>query len=278
SDGNIEFMGRHDHQVKVRGYRIELEEIEAILGQAPRVRACAVTAPADGSGNNYLVGYVVSEGGGSSSELRDFLHQRLPGYMVPSVFIYLESLPVTPSGKVNRRALPSPERDLANESASVAPRTATEEILVRIWKEVLHVQGIGIEVNFFEMGGYSLSATRVMTRLRQELGVEVRIRDLFAWPILADLARALESAARSTLPAIIRVDRGERLPLSYAQQRLWFLAQMEGASEAYHIPVGVRLYGRLDRRALKMALDRIVARHEPLRTTFLMVEGEPWQR
>src|SRR5262245_47554911 len=188
--------------------------------------------------------------------------------MVPAVIVELEALPLTPNGKVDRRALPEPEGEAYARRGYEPPEGEIERELARIWGELLKVERVGRRDNFFELGGHSLLAVQVLSRLRQRLGVEVALADLFAHPVLADLARKVGGAARAELPPIRVVDRSERLELSYAQQRLWFLAQLEGASEAYHIPGGLRLRGDLDRRALRRALDRIVSRHEALRTTF----------
>src|SRR5262249_33565643 len=219
-----------------------------------------------------------SEGRVGAEGLRRYLGQRLPEYMVPVVYVRMEKLPLSANGKVDRKALPAPEGDAYGTHRYEPPVGDMERAVAGIWAELVKVEQIGRQDNFFELGGHSLLAVRVMTRLWQELGVEATIQDLFTWPILADLARALESAARSTLPAIIRVERGGRLPLSYAPQRLWVFTQMGGVSEAYHIPFGVRLRGELNGTALRQALDRIVERHEALRTTFVTVDGEPVQR
>jgi hypothetical protein len=184
--------------------------------------------------------------------------------MVPAAYVRLESLPLTPNGKLDRRALES-VKELAprrEERKYEGPRTAVEEMLCGIWEEVLNVERVGIHHNFFELGGHSLLALRVIARVRKALGVEVEIGYLFEQPVLSDFVRGVESARQTQLPAITRTQREGRIPLSYGQQRLWFLAQMEGGSGAYHMPFGWRLQGDLDRSALVRALDRLVARHE----------------
>ena len=272
-DGNIEFLGRNDFQVKIRGFRIELGEIEARLGEYPGVREAVVVAREDTSGDQRLVAYYTEANSDElqageaepvsvgAEELRSHLSGLLPEYMVPAAYVRLESLPLTANGKLDRKALPAPDGDAYSTRGYEAPEGEIEEKLAAVWAEVLKVERVGRNDNFFALGGHSLLAVRTVTRLRQELGVEIAIRDLFAYPVLADLARVLESAAPCALPPISRVERRERLPLSFAQQRLWFLAQMEGVSEAYHVPFGLRLKGDLDHAALRRALDRLSLIH-----------------
>jgi hypothetical protein len=213
-----------------------------------------------------------------ADQLRTHLLASLPEYMMPAAYVRLERMPLTPSGKLNRKALPAPEADAYAMHEYEAPVGEIETALAEMWAEMLKVERVGRHDNFFELGGHSLLAVRVTSRIRLVLGIEVPIRDLFARPVLADFARALEDATPSRLPAITPAERGGPLPLSFAQQRLWFLAQMEGVSEAYHIVFGVRLKGDLNSRALCQALDRIVVRHEALRTVFIQVDGEPIQK
>src|SRR5579864_4352276 len=280
SDGNIEFLGRNDFQVKIRGFRIELGEIEARLMEYEGIQEAAVLAREDMPGDKRLVAYYTAREQNSlgAQELRAHVATKLPEYMVPAAYVRLESLPLTPNGKLNRKALPAPEGDAYGVRQYEAPQGAIEELLAGIWAELLHLKRVGRHDNFFELGGHSLMAVTLVERLAQALKVEVAIRDLFAWPVLQDFASALAIAAHAELSAIPRAPRGERIPLSPAQQRLWFLAQMEGVSQAYHIPMGLQLKGGLDRAALRKALDRMVARHEVLRTTFAFVEGEPVQQ
>jgi amino acid adenylation domain-containing protein len=274
-DGTLEFLGRTDAQVKVRGFRIEPGEIEAVLRGHERVTDCVVVAREDVPGDRRLVAYVV--GAVETEALREHLRQSLPEYMVPAAFVALDALPLTPNGKLDRKALPAP--DLASaEKRYVAPRTPVEEVLAGIWAEVLGRERVGVTESFFELGGHSLLATRLISRVRQVLGVEVALGEVFRSPVLADLSRAIEDAARTELPPIERADRGARLPLSFAQQRLWFLEQMGELGSTYHLATRLRLQGELDRGALVRTLDRIVERHEALRTTFVMMEGEPVQR
>ncbi|MGA7893129.1 MAG: amino acid adenylation domain-containing protein, partial [Candidatus Sulfotelmatobacter sp.] len=275
-------------QVKIRGFRIELGEIEARLAEHPEVREAVVLAREDTAGEKRLVAYYTcreSSGGVSESSvesvgaerLRAHLSAVVPDYMVPAAYVRMERLPLTPSGKLDRKALPAPEQGAYAVRGYEAPVGEMETKLAEVWAEVLQLEKVGRHDNFFELGGHSLLAVRAVSRLQQVLSVEVAIRDLFVHPELADLARHLQGAAHAELSRIIPVQRSGRLPLSFAQQRLWFLAQMEGASEAYHIPFGLHLKGDLNRTALRRALDRILVRHEVLRTTFAFHDGEPVQ-
>ena len=211
-------------------------------------------------------------------QLRTHLASALPDYMVPSVYVALDALPLTPHGKLDRKALPAPEGDAYIRRGYEAPQGPVEERLASIWSELLGLERVGRHDNFFECGGHSIMAVQLVSRLRQALNVEVPLSVLFARPVLMDFAAEIPNALESRLPAIVPVGRDGALPLSFAQQRLWFLAQIQGASAAYHIAGGLRLRGKLDRQALQQALDRIVARHEALRTTFVMRDGEAMQR
>ena len=281
-DGNLEFLGRLDHQVKVRGFRIELGEIEAVLGRHPGVQEAVVLAREDSPGEKRLVAYVVAQEGPapSGSELRGFLRERLPEYMVPSAFVGLPALPLTPNGKVDRKALPAPEgRGVAE--GYVPPCTPTEELLAGIWAEVLRQERVGRQDNFFALGGHSLVAIRVVSRVRDTFGVELPVRCVFESPTVAELSAAVEAARgeqRPAMPPIEPLSREGALALSFAQERLWFLDQLEGPSAAYNIPAGLRLSGPLDVVALERSLGEMVRRHEVLRTSFPTVEGVAVQR
>src|SRR6185312_14441572 len=284
-DGVIEYLGRMDHQVKIRGYRIELGEIEARLNEHQGVREAVVLAREDTPGAQRLVAYYTSSSSGDAEQeivgaeqLRLHLSASLPDYMVPAAYVRLESLPLTHNGKLDRKALPAPDSDAYSTPAYEPPQGEIETKLAQVWAEVLKLGKVGRHDNFFDLGGHSLLAVRVMVRVREALQVEVTIKDLFAHPVLTDLARALAGASSAQLSPIVPVVRGAHLPLSFAQQRLWFLAQMEGVSQAYHMHMGWRLKGSLDCAALRKALDRIVVRHEALRTIFAMVDEEPVQR
>ncbi|HVG45522.1 MAG TPA: amino acid adenylation domain-containing protein, partial [Longimicrobium sp.] len=278
ADGVLEYLGRTDHQVKLRGFRVELGEIEARLLEHAGVREAVVLLREDRPGDKRLVAYYVAAAPVEVEGLRGHLGERLPEYMVPAACVRLDALPLTPNGKVDRKALPAPEGDAYASRGYEAPVGETEAALAEVWSELLGVERVGRGDHFFELGGHSLLAVRVISRVRQVLGADMGITDLFERPVLADLARAIESAVRTELPPIERVERGGRLPLSFAQQRLWFLEQMGDLGSTYHIPTRLRLGGALDRAALRRALDAILARHEALRTTFVEVEGEPVQR
>ncbi|AVH63712.1 non-ribosomal peptide synthetase [Nostoc sp. 'Peltigera membranacea cyanobiont' N6] len=282
-DGNIEYLGRIDNQVKIRGFRIELGEIEAALSQHPHVQASCVIAREDNRGDKRLVAYIVlqPEQTPTVQELRSFLKERLPEYMVPSAIVLLESLPVTPNGKIDRRALPAPEPSSESRDKYVAPRTPIEEILALIWQQVLKVELVGRYDNFFELGGHSLLATQLVSRVRSSLKVELPLRSLFAAPTIAQLALLIQQLQQqdielSALPISKRVENAN-LPLSYAQQRLWFLDQLEPNSGSYNIPFGLRLVGSLNFAALEQSLIEIIYRHEALRTNFVTVDGKPTQ-
>jgi amino acid adenylation domain-containing protein len=277
ADGRLEFVARVDEQVKIRGFRIEPGEIEACLAEHPAVGQAAVLAREDTPGDQRLVAYYVCPEAVEAESLRAHLTERLPEYMVPAAYVRLEAFPLTPNGKLDRKALPAPEGHAYATRAYEAPSGEIETALAEIWSDVLGVERVGRHHHFFELGGHSLLAVRVISRVRQVLQLDAALGDLFVRPVLADFARALETAGRAELPAIEPADRGGRLALSFAQQRLWFLEQLGSAGAAYHIPTRLRLRGELDREALGRALDRIVARHEALRTTFHAVDGQPEQ-
>ena len=267
-DGVLEFLGRVDHQVKIRGYRIELEEIEAALAALEGVRQAAVVAQ-----DQRLIAYVAGEA--TAEELRGALRKRLPGYMVPAAFVFLPALPLNVSGKVDRRALPPPTD--APADSWVPPRTPLEVALAGIWSQCLGVERIGLHDDFFALGGHSLLLTQVISHIRKELGVEVPIRAFFEAPVLADLVAAVERAGRADLPPIRPVPRDGELPLSFAQERLWFLAQLDPGSLAYHVPRVVRITGDYKPPAMEAAYEALVARHEIFRTVLRMVDGRPVQ-
>jgi amino acid adenylation domain-containing protein len=285
--GELDYLGRLDTQVKVRGFRIELGEVESVLSAHEAIGEAAVEVRGDASG---LVAYVVGRGGAAPpppSELRAWLAERLPDYMVPSGFVALDALPLTSNGKLDRKALPEPAA--GGGETGRAPRTPSEELVAGIWREVLAVERVGAEENFFELGGHSLLATQVMTRLRRAFGVELPLRTLFETPTVEGLARAAEaararasssgaSAAAGSAPALRAIaGRGAESPLSFAQQRLWFLEQLEPGGSFYHVSGAVRLRGSLDHAALDAALAEVVRRHEALRTGFVSRGGEPVQ-
>ncbi|HEY0372253.1 MAG TPA: condensation domain-containing protein, partial [Thermoanaerobaculia bacterium] len=281
ADGSIEFIGRNDAQVKIRGFRIELGEIEAKLAQCEGVREAVVIAREDVPGDKRLVAYVVWSAAATLplSALRETLSRDLPEYMVPSAFVQLESLPLTTNGKLDRKALPAPDALSLVTREYEAPQGELEEKLAAIWCELLRVDQVGRHDNFFELGGHSLLAVQLISRIRATLGVDIPLRDLFAQSSLQALAETVRRAGASTLERIELADRSQHLPLSLAQQRLWFLAQLDpAASAAYHMPAALRLTGNLDLASLRAALNHLVARHESLRTSFAVVAGVPYQQ
>ncbi|HYW09307.1 MAG TPA: amino acid adenylation domain-containing protein, partial [Longimicrobium sp.] len=277
ADGELEYLGRTDHQVKVRGYRIELGEIEARLLSHPDVREAVVLAREDAPGDRRLVAYYVGAEAVDAEALRTQLAATLPEYMVPAAYVRLDALPLTPNGKVDRKALPAPEAAAYGTRGYEAPAGPVETAVAEVWAEVLGVERVGRGDNFFELGGHSLLAVRLGSRLRQALGVEVTLGHLFTHPMLADFTRGLERGA-PMLPPMAPAAAAERVALSFGQRGLWFLERMGRAGPAYHVPIQLRLRGELGVAALRRALDRIVARHEALRTTFAQVDGEPVQR
>ncbi len=283
-DGSIEFLGRADNQVKIRGFRIELGEIEAELSQHPQVGEIALRVREDEPGNKYLVAYIVPREAvlPTVSELRSFLKQKLPDYMVPSAFVMLDALPLTPNGKVDRRTLPAPERArFGAEKTFTSPRTPVEEVLAGIWAQVLEIEPVGIHDNFFELGGHSLLATQVIYRVRSALQVELPLRCLFESPTIAGLAESIEAIMKAgqelKAPPIVPVPRHGILPLSFAQERLWLMDRLEQNNTAYNIPAALRFIGSLNIAALEQSFNEIVRRHEVLRTTFTVVDGQPIQ-
>jgi amino acid adenylation domain-containing protein len=282
ADGPLEYLGRTDFQVKVRGFRIEPGEIEAALERHPRVREAAVVVREDAPGAARLVGYVVPEGGAAvdPAELRDFLAERLPEYMVPAATVVLERFPLSPNGKVDRKALPAPDAD-GGAGEAPEPRTPTEEMVAGIYAEVLQLPRVGPQDDFFALGGHSLLATRVVSRVRALFGAELPLRTVFEAPGVAALAERVDAAVRAGVgtaaPPLVPVPRDLPLPASFAQQRLWFIQQMEPRSSAYNMPYALRLRGALDVGAMEQALDALRARHESLRTVFAMGEDGPVQ-
>jgi amino acid adenylation domain-containing protein len=275
ADGTLAYLGRNDFQVKIRGFRIELGEIEARLVECAGVSDAVVVAREDTPGSPQLVAYYVATGGEAlhAGQLRAHLAERLPEYMVPAAYVRLEALPLTANGKLDRKALPAADRDAFATRDFEPPQGETETLLAAIWADVLKVERVGREDNFFALGGHSLLATRVITRVRQRLGVELALRGLFETATLAGLGRLLQTEKAVVLAAelvLAPVDRSEGLPLSFAQQGLWFLEQMEPGKGSYNLPVVLRLRGELDAGMLEVALAGVVARHEVLRTRFVL--------
>src|SRR6266498_2223177 len=282
-DGRLEYLGRTDQQVKVRGYRIELGEIEARLAEHAAVAQAAAVAREE-AGEKRLVAYVVTKDGEESrvGELREYLKERLPDYMAPWAYVRLERLPLTANGKVDKKALPQPEMAGGEPDESYRkPRTEVEEVMAGIWRRVLGVERVGAEGNFFELGGHSLLATRAVSKVREVFKVELPLRTIFEEKTLAGLSRRVEAELRAgaglQTPPIERAPRGESLPLSFAQQRLWFIDQLEPGGAMYNIPSALRVRGELRRESLESALGEVVRRHEVLRTRFEIRGGQPVQ-
>lgn len=283
-DGNIEFLGREDHQVKVRGFRVELGEVEAVLNESPELKEAVVMVKGSGAIDQRLIAYVVPahEQWPPVSRLRDFLKLRLPDYMLPSDIVYLSALPRLPNGKIDRRALPASEGLSPGLGQTCDPPLShAEETLAMIWAEVLEHDRVGRHDNFFELGGHSLLATRVIARVRAALGIQLPVRIIFEAPTVAEMAEAITKIRRAEQDTIHqpikRVSRDAELPLSYAQQRLWFLDHFEPGTYAYNMSGLLRLTGPLDLMALGRSLNDIVRRHESLRTIFPASNGKPFQ-
>ncbi|MET8573190.1 condensation domain-containing protein, partial [Streptomyces sp. NPDC004783] len=275
-----------DEQVKIRGFRIEPGEVEEVLAGHEAVARVAVVVREDRPGDRRLVAYVVPADGqgdaaGLAGVLREYARGVLPDYLVPAAFVALESLPLNPNGKLDRPALPVP--DYAALVSGRGPRTPQEEILAGLFAEVLGLERVGVDDDFFTLGGHSLTATRLAARMSALFGVDAGVRTVFEAPTVERLAQFVTArpaggndAVREPLRAV--AERGERVPLSYAQQRLWFIDRLEPDSGLYNVPFAVRMTGGLDREALRQALADVVARHESLRTVFPEERGAAWQR
>jgi non-ribosomal peptide synthetase component F/acyl carrier protein len=278
ADGAIEYLGRIDQQVKLRGFRIELGEIEARLQSHPAVRQALVLVREDRPGDRRLVAYVVPHAEAPAIDsLREHLAEALPDYMLPAAFVSLPTLPLSPNGKLDRKALPLPEYGADNHELT-PPRNAQEQALAQVWQAVLGLQAVGIHDNFFALGGHSLLATQLVARLRRQLGIELPLRTVFEAPTIAQMVERLpasDAAVEQPIAVAPRPASGlAALPLSHAQQGMWFIQQLEPNSAAYHIPSAARLRGHLDRAALHAAFQALVQRHEALRTSFQEQNGE----
>jgi amino acid adenylation domain-containing protein len=281
-DGNVEPLGRADQQVKIRGFRVELGEVEAALGMHPGVREAVVIAREDRPGDKRLVGYFVAERAATpaSGELREFIKEKLPDYMIPSAFVLMERLPLTPNKKVDRRGLPAPlQAELTQNAGCVFPTTPVEGKLSNILAKLLKLERVGLHDNFFELGGHSLLAIRLIARVREEFNIELPLREFFESPTVSKVAslveRLLESKPGSRVPAPKPVARDGELPLSFSQQRLWFVDQLEPGNPAYNIFAAIRLSGRLDVVALEQSINEVLRRHEIMRTSFAAIDGQP---
>ncbi|WP_144716309.1 non-ribosomal peptide synthetase, partial [Flavobacterium anhuiense] len=276
-DGNIEYIGRKDDQVKIRGFRIELGEIENVLSSLPGITQCCVLAKEDASKNKRLVGYVVVDKELNKNQIQEYLKLSLPEFMVPMIWIQLESFPLTTNGKLNKRLLPEPDNSDLSSREYAAPRNKIETQLAVIWQNLLGVERVGVYDNFFELGGHSLLATRLVSMIRKDLRIEVSLREVFEYATISELgAHILVQSEGGGLPSIVAENNPERIPLSFSQERLWFLDQLQGSTE-YHIPIVLRLEGALDVSILEQTLKEIVFRHEVLRSMLLSEEGIGYQ-
>ncbi|RKH04264.1 amino acid adenylation domain-containing protein [Corallococcus sp. CA053C] len=283
ADGQLEFLGRLDGQVKLRGFRVELGEVEAVLRALPDVRDVVVIVREDTPGLRRLVAYVVQpESSFAPDVLRQALARRLPEHMVPSAFVRMDTLPLSPSGKVNRNGLPAPTEETKSPDDYVAPLTSVEKVIADIWASLLVLPRVGLQDHFFELGGHSLLATQVVSRLREAFQVDLSLRVLFEAPTVAGLAARLEEllhgAHRKPAPPLVPQPRDGLIPQSFSQQRLWFISQLDTSAHAYNVPLVTRLRGPLEVRALEESLGALIRRHEVLRTTFDEVDGQPVQR
>ena len=276
-DGSIEFLGRIDDQVKIHGFRIELGEIESALNECRLVHQAVVLSRQDVNRTNRLIGYVVPEGEYNKQAIISYLQTRLPEYMIPGLWVEMDSFPLTRNGKIDKKALPDADITDLVSNVYVAPRNETEQALARIWQQLLGLERVGIYDNFFEIGGHSLLAMRVVSSVRRELNIELNIRNLFVFPIVADLGAHLDEQNKGDiLPSIVTGARPEHIPLSFSQERLWFIDRLEGSGQ-YHMPSVLRLKGSLNREALRRTLVGIINRHEVLRTVILEHEGQGYQ-
>jgi amino acid adenylation domain-containing protein len=279
-DGAIEYLGRNDFQVKIRGFRIELGEIEAGLHACEGVADAVVLAREDRPGDMRLVAYVVPKDGAepTPASLREQLARGLAEHMLPALFLFLPALPVSANGKLDRRALPAPDPAALAQRSFEPPLGMLETRVAEVWQELLGVERVGRHDHFFELGGHSLLAMRLVNRVQQVLGLRPGVRSVFAQPTLAGFSALLAGLQRETLEPLVAVDRSRPLPLSHSQQRLWYIHQIENGSTQYHLPTALRLRGPLDIAALQAAFDRILARHEILRTGYGIIDGTPMQR
>ncbi|MBK5304161.1 MULTISPECIES: non-ribosomal peptide synthetase [Gammaproteobacteria] len=281
-DGNIQYIGRVDHQVKIRGFRIELGEIEAVLSGLDDVSDVAVLLHEEADGDKKLLAFAVALTGRelNADRLREAASKKLPEYMVPGMFVFLDAMPITANGKIDRKQLPIPQDLRVNRRDSyIEPSGEVEVALALFLAELLKLDRVGAQDSFFDLGGHSLLAIQLLSKIRETMGLDISLLDFFNAPTVAGLARKIakvQTPARE-LPPMMAVPRGELLPLSFAQERLWFLSQLEPESGAYNVPVTLRITGPLDTRVMERALNALVARHEILRTRFVTREGKPLQ-
>jgi len=277
-DGNLEYIGRRDTQVKINGFRIELGEVESLLNQAPSVRTAVVVARKDQSGSTRLVAYVVAEDTFDKNAASAYLLSKAPAHLVPAFWVEMNLIPLSATGKVDLKALPEVDISAQIGKTYLDPKSETEKLLVGLWMEVLPLAQIGIRDNFFEIGGHSLLAMRVVSSIRESLRKEIKVKDIFSYPTIETLAQYLDGlqGSETGLSAWIGLPRAEKIPLSYSQQRLWFIDQFAGSTQ-YHMPTVLRLTNELDSATLEAALKALVDRHETLRTVFKSENGQACQ-
>ncbi|MHB1392564.1 MAG: amino acid adenylation domain-containing protein [Clostridia bacterium] len=277
-DGNIEFLGRIDHQVKIRGFRIELGEIESQLLSHANIKEAVVIAREEESGSKYLCAYIVGDKEVTVGELREHLSKVLPDYMIPPYFIQLEKMPLTPNGKIDRKALPEPDGSITTGVEFEAARNEVEEKLVTIWKEVLKADRVGINDNFFDLGGHSLKATSMAAKIHKEFEVNIPLKEIFKSPTIKGVASYIMSSEKDEVSVIQPVERRDYYPTSSAQKRIYIIDQMEENRTSYTMPEAILVEGELDRNKLEKIFKELVNRHEAFRTSFEMVNGEIVQR
>ncbi|WP_416654229.1 non-ribosomal peptide synthase/polyketide synthase [Bacillus amyloliquefaciens] len=276
-DGNIEYAGRMDHQVKIRGYRIELGEVEAALLSLEPVQEAVVLARENADGQSDLYAYFTMEQSLPLSQLKEKLADQIPGYMIPSYFIQLEKLPLTSNGKVNRRALPMPEAGLQTGIDYVAPRTSMEEQLVCIWQDVLKVKEIGVKDNFFDLGGHSLRGMTLIAKIHKQFSKNISLREVFQCPTVEEMAKAIAEAEADRPDYIPAAEEKDVYPVSSVQKMVYLSTQIEGGELSYNMPGILTLEGKIDMNRLQTAFQRLIQRHESLRTGFEMIRGELMQ-
>ncbi|WP_155985344.1 condensation domain-containing protein, partial [Paenibacillus maysiensis] len=277
-DGNVDFIGRIDYQVKIRGFRIELGEIETALLRFPGVKQAVVTDRTDEQGQKYLCGYVAADASLQLSDLLSQLKQELPAHMVPARLVSLDKLPLTPNGKIDRKALPEPTGEVEAGREYVAPRTTLETRLALIWQQVLGIARVGVQDDFFDLGGHSLRASTLVSKIRKELQVEVPLREVFRYTTIEQLAQRIGGLRQQETYEITKAAEAEYYPVSSEQKRLYVLRQLDGAERSYNMSAALLLEGKLDRTRVEHAFQALIQRHETLRTGIEQVQGELVQR
>lgn len=277
-DGNMEFLGRKDHQTKIRGYRVELGEIESVLSRHPLVTEAVVAVKKDQQQQNYLCAYVVTDSGLTADELRVYLGASLPAYMIPAYIMFPGRLPLTDNGKINRNALPEPQDNLLASEAYVAPQNELETQLAEMWQRILGLGRISTESNFIELGAHSLNISAFVNSVYRQLNIVLEIREVFLSPTIKAIARLIQDRERTQFSPITSIEEQEYYQATHAQKRLWFLHQFDPRQVAYNLPGALELRGTVNRQALATAFDMLMKRHESLRTVFADLQGEPWQK